>query len=109
LLTVVWFEMQFEQERGHVASAVECCMKQYGVSKEEAYDKLRKMVESDWKDINEELLKPSTVPRQVLILMLNLARIIDVLYKDYDGYTDARNATKEMLTAFLVDPLPVVA
>ncbi|KAL9356746.1 hypothetical protein Peur_049999 [Populus x canadensis] len=100
---------EFEQERGHVASAVECCMKQYGVSKEEAYDKLRKMVESDWKDINEELLKPSTVPRQVLILMLNLARIIDVLYKDYDGYTDARNATKEMLTAFLVDPLPVVA
>ncbi|KAL3591760.1 hypothetical protein D5086_010400 [Populus alba] len=24
---------EFEQERGHVASAVECCMKQYGVSK----------------------------------------------------------------------------
>jgi (-)-germacrene D synthase len=101
--------MQFEQERGHVASAVECCMKQYGVSKKEAYDMLNKMVESDWKDINEELLKPSTVPRQVLILMLNLARIIDVVYKDYDGYTEAKSATKEMLTAFLVDPLPVVA
>ncbi|KAG6775557.1 hypothetical protein POTOM_019034 [Populus tomentosa] len=100
---------EFEQERGHVASAVECCMKQYGVSKEEAYDMLRKMVESDWKDINEELLKPSTVPRQILILMLNLARIIDVLYKDHDGYTEARNTTKELLTAFLVDPLPVVA
>ncbi|KAL3591754.1 hypothetical protein D5086_010394 [Populus alba] len=100
---------EFEQERGHVASAVECCMKQYGVSKEEAYDMLRKMVESDWKDINEELLKPSTVPRQILILMLNLARIIDVIYKDHDGYTEARSATKELLTAFLVDPLPVVA
>jgi (-)-germacrene D synthase len=41
--------------------------------------------------------------------MLNLARIIDVVYKDYDGYTEAKSATKEMLTAFLVDPLPVVA
>ena len=101
--------MQFEQERGHVASAVECCMNQYGVSKEEAYDMLSKMVESDWKDINEELLKPSTVPRHILILMLNLARIIDVIYKDHDGYTEARNTTKQLLTAFLVDPLPVVA
>ncbi|KDP31578.1 hypothetical protein JCGZ_14803 [Jatropha curcas] len=41
---------EFEQERGHVASAVECCMKQYGVSKQEAYEKLNKIVANIWKN-----------------------------------------------------------
>ncbi|KAL3508575.1 hypothetical protein ACH5RR_027976, partial [Cinchona calisaya] len=33
---------EFEQERGHVASAVECYMTEYGGSKEEAYDEFQK-------------------------------------------------------------------
>ena len=30
--------LQFEQKRGHVASGIECYMKQNGVSKQEAHD-----------------------------------------------------------------------
>ncbi|KAF2308720.1 hypothetical protein GH714_013958 [Hevea brasiliensis] len=43
----------FEQSRGHVASAVECYIKQYGVSEQEACYELNKQVENAWKDINE--------------------------------------------------------
>nr|XP_029150717.1 probable sesquiterpene synthase [Arachis hypogaea] len=35
--------LQFEQQREHGASAVECCMKQYGFSQEEAYEFIKKI------------------------------------------------------------------
>ncbi|KAJ9676236.1 hypothetical protein PVL29_024971 [Vitis rotundifolia] len=43
----------FKQKRGHVASGVECYMKQYGASKEEVNDKFQNQVVDAWKDINE--------------------------------------------------------
>ncbi|KAI5333400.1 hypothetical protein L3X38_023531 [Prunus dulcis] len=59
---------KFEKERGHVASSIDCYMKQYGVSEEETLDVFNKQVVDLWKDINEELLiKPTAVPRPVLI------------------------------------------
>ncbi|XWS10463.1 hypothetical protein CRYUN_Cryun39dG0081900 [Craigia yunnanensis] len=59
---------KFELERGHVASAVECYMKQHGVSEEKACDELNKQVDNAWKDINEELvIRPTAgVPMPVL-------------------------------------------
>nr|WNI01945.1 terpene synthase [Psidium guajava] len=63
---------KFEQRRGHVASAVECFMKQYGVTEEEAKEELRKQVLDAWKDINQELGHPTAVPMQVLARVLNL-------------------------------------
>ncbi|KAI5333421.1 hypothetical protein L3X38_023552 [Prunus dulcis] len=54
---------KFEKERGHVASSIDCYMKQYGVSEEETLDVFNKQVVDLWKDINEELLiKPTAVP-----------------------------------------------
>ena len=44
--------LQFEQKRGHVASAVECYMNQYGVSEEQAYNEFHKQIENGWLDIN---------------------------------------------------------
>ncbi|KAJ8763756.1 hypothetical protein K2173_003538 [Erythroxylum novogranatense] len=54
----------FEQERRHVASSIECYLKQYGgASKEEAIEYFRKEIVNAWKDINEQCLKPTPVPR----------------------------------------------
>ncbi|MBA0654526.1 hypothetical protein Goklo_021516, partial [Gossypium klotzschianum] len=50
---------KFEQERGHVSSAVECYMKQHGVSMQEAYNEFYNQINNAWKDINEECLKPT--------------------------------------------------
>ncbi|KAG8479382.1 hypothetical protein CXB51_029133 [Gossypium anomalum] len=40
-----------EQEREHVSSAVECYMKQYGVSMQEAYDELHKQINNHYRKI----------------------------------------------------------
>ncbi|KAL3503368.1 hypothetical protein ACH5RR_037817 [Cinchona calisaya] len=96
---------EFEQERGNVASAVECYMNEYGDSKQEAYDELKKQITNAWKDMNKECLDPISVPMPVLERVLNLARVINLLYKDGDGYTNSTTKAKEFITLVLVDPV----
>ncbi|KAL3508561.1 hypothetical protein ACH5RR_027962 [Cinchona calisaya] len=96
---------EFEQERGHVASVVECYMTEYGGSKEEAYDEFQKRVKDAWKDINKEHLHPTSVPMPVLDRVLNLARVINLLYKDKDGYMHSTTRVKEFITLVLVEPI----
>ncbi|KAL6311283.1 hypothetical protein AAG906_013254 [Vitis piasezkii] len=55
--------------RGHVASGIECYMKQYGASEEEVYDEFQKQVVDAWRDINEEFLRPTVVPMPLLMRM----------------------------------------
>ncbi|CAI0455559.1 unnamed protein product [Linum tenue] len=98
---------EFEQERGHVASSVECYMKQYGVSKQEAYVGLNNLVEKLWKDMNEDLMLPLKAPLPILMTIVNMVRVMDLLYKDEDTYTHAKTFMKELLTNILVDPVPI--
>ncbi|KAK9041689.1 hypothetical protein V6N11_016779 [Hibiscus sabdariffa] len=78
---------EFEHERGHVSSAVECYMKQYGTSMQATYDELFKQIKDAWKDINEGFLKPMAASTSVLHRILNLAKVIDLYYKGEDAYT----------------------
>lgn len=98
---------KFEQERGHVASAIECYMNQHEVSEEQAYDELRRQVVEAWKDINEELLigPEDHVPIPLLTRVLNLARVMDVMYKDGDGYTNANGKVRNYITSLLIEPV----
>ncbi|CAL1357929.1 unnamed protein product [Linum trigynum] len=98
---------EFEQERGHVASSVECYMKQYCVSKQEAYVGLNNLVEKMWKDMNEDLMLPLKAPLPILMTIVNMVRVMDLLYKDEDTYTHAKTFMKELLTNILVDPVPI--
>ncbi|XP_048320648.2 (-)-germacrene D synthase-like [Ziziphus jujuba] len=98
---------KFEQERGHVASSVECYVKQHGVSENEAYVELRKRIVEAWKDINEEWVEPRDMPMTLLERVINLARMMDLLYKDSDGYTHSGGTTKKIITSLLVDPIPI--
>ncbi|KAL0549935.1 hypothetical protein IC582_014430 [Cucumis melo] len=97
---------KFEQEREHVASAVECYMKQYDCSEEEACIELHKEVVDAWKDTNEAFYRPFNVPVPVLMRVLNFSRVINLLYLDEDGYTNAKSGTKFLIKSLLVDPLP---
>ncbi|KAK7312993.1 hypothetical protein VNO77_37305 [Canavalia gladiata] len=98
---------EFEQKREHVVSALECYMKQHGVTKEEAINELYKKVTHAWKDINEELLDPTKVSRPLLTTVLNLSRVMDVLYKDGDGYTHSDRSTKNDIIALLLNSYPI--
>ncbi|KAA3472517.1 putative terpene synthase 2 [Gossypium australe] len=98
---------QFEQEREHVPSAVECYIKQCGVSAQEAYDEFYKRINNAWKDMNEAFLKPTVVPTSALNRILNLTRVIDLLYKDEDAYTRVGDSAKTSITALLIDPISI--
>ncbi|RVW79396.1 (-)-germacrene D synthase [Vitis vinifera] len=82
-------------------------VKQFGVSKEEAYDEFKKQVENAWKDINEEFLQPTAVPVPLLTRVLNLSRVMDVLYKDEDEYTLVGPLMKDLVAGMLIDPVPM--
>ncbi|KAH9651244.1 alpha-terpineol synthase [Citrus sinensis] len=96
-----------EQERGDAPSSVECYMQQYGVSEEEACNKIKEMVEIEWMNINEEIQDPNHPPLQWLLPSLNLARMMVVLYQNGDGYTNSSGKTKDRIASLLVDPLPM--
>ncbi|XP_062023570.1 (-)-alpha-pinene synthase-like isoform X2 [Rosa rugosa] len=98
---------KFEKERGHAPSSIDCYMKQYGVSEQETIDVFNKKIVESWKDINEEFLKPTTVPMQVLMRVLNLTRVADLLYKGEDGFTRVGKMTKDSVAAVIIDSVPL--
>ncbi|RYQ97075.1 hypothetical protein Ahy_B08g093069 [Arachis hypogaea] len=97
---------KFEQQREHAASAVECCMKQYGFSEEEAHEFIKKDINNYWKDMNEEYLKLiEYIPRPVLDCIVNMARICEFLYANFgDKITDCA-LCKDHIAPLLLDPV----
>ncbi|KAF3438796.1 hypothetical protein FNV43_RR21561 [Rhamnella rubrinervis] len=95
---------KFEQNRPHVASSVECYMNQYGISEEKAYEVLKKKVEDARKDINQGFLRPTEMPKPVLMRVLNLARFSEVHFWDGDSFT--RLGLKDTVTSLLIDAVP---
>ncbi|KAG5596794.1 hypothetical protein H5410_038026 [Solanum commersonii] len=86
---------------------------------EEAYMEIRKIIEDNWKDLNQRCLKPTTVPssgkskdsplvpRVLLMPVLNLSRKSEFFYKDEDAYTSSKNNLKDIISTMLVDPIKV--
>lgn len=88
-----------------MASAIECYMKQHGVSEEEAVKVLKQEIGNAWKDINGELLKLSDdVPKPLLDRFLNLARAIDFMYKDGKDHCTHSYFMKDNVASLLRDP-----
>ncbi|KAL6856832.1 hypothetical protein ACP4OV_018214 [Aristida adscensionis] len=75
-----------EQSSEHVVSTVQTCMKQYGVTVEQANEKLRVVIEKAWMDILQECLDQK-YPMALLDKAVNLARTMDFMYKREDAYT----------------------
>ncbi|KAG6685681.1 hypothetical protein I3842_12G124100 [Carya illinoinensis] len=95
----------FEQQRDHIVSGIECYIKQHGVSKQEVHEEFQRQIVNAWKDMNEELLKPTQVPMPLLLHILNLARVMDLLYKNEDAYTNLGGVLIEGVTSLLVNPV----
>ncbi|KAE8680187.1 (+)-delta-cadinene synthase [Hibiscus syriacus] len=100
-------EHKFKHRREDDCYAIECYMEQYGETAKEAYDEFNKHIESSWKDVNEEFLKPTEMTVAVLNKSLNLARVMDVLYREGDGYTHVGKADKGGITSLLIELVPL--
>ncbi|WCJ19614.1 Terpene synthase 5 [Euphorbia peplus] len=93
-----------EMNREDFPKAVDCYTIQYGVSKAEAIEALQNILENQWKKMNEDLLKPITVPKILLKYTLNYSRTSIFFYQGTDLYTYGHNL-KEYLTSFFINPL----
>ncbi|XP_010451341.1 PREDICTED: terpenoid synthase 8 [Camelina sativa] len=88
--------------REYVSTAVNCYMKQYGVSKMEAIRDLRNLITYNNKIINEEFLKTTDVPRQIRKLPFNIARALNVSYNEGEGFTYTKGKVDEYITSLFV-------
>lgn len=99
--------MQFEHKRKHVGTAIDCCMKQCGVSWEKAKEEIRVMALDSWKSLNQELMtKPHPFPLPIVMRFLNLSRVIEVFYKNTDSYTHPELMKHHVVSLFL-DKIPI--
>ena len=97
----------FEENKADFISAVKCYMRQNGASLEEARAELGKQVDEAWKDVNVEFLEPRAVSIPLLTRTLNLARVMDVFYKDGDGYTQAGEILNPLINDVFIHSIPM--
>ncbi|KAJ6801194.1 (-)-germacrene D synthase-like [Iris pallida] len=95
----------FERQRNHVDSSLEICMRDEGITEQEALAKLNKMVEDAWKDINKECLNPFPSRKHLNLLALKFNRMIEVIYKHEDSFTNPDGKMKENIALLLVRPI----
>ncbi|GAA0164393.1 hypothetical protein LIER_20044 [Lithospermum erythrorhizon] len=99
---------QIEKRRGQITTPIDCYMKDFGVTEDEAILKLKEMVEDGWKEISEECIKPTCMPWRILAPIVNLARVIDLVYKyDEDGYTYPERVLKYHTISLVIDPIKI--
>nr|UXF47965.1 terpene synthase 3A [Daphne genkwa] len=94
-----------EEERGEDVSAVRCYMKEHGVSEEEACEKMREMIEVEWKKLNKETQETNEVTTPAVLPSLNFTRVLEVMYDEGDGYSNSQGVTKDRITALLRNPI----
>ncbi|CAH8377637.1 unnamed protein product [Eruca vesicaria subsp. sativa] len=95
--------LEDDMSRGQITNAVNCYMKQYGVTKQDALRELHQMVVDTDNIINEELLTTTDVSRLVLKTIMGLAQSISVLYNGYEGFTFPEGKIKEYMTCVFVN------
>ncbi|KAJ6837877.1 (-)-germacrene D synthase-like [Iris pallida] len=96
---------EFEQQRKHINSSLQVCMRDEGIMEQEAVVKLKSMVEKAWKDINKEWLNPLPSRKHLNLLALNYTRMVEVIYKHGNSYTNDVGHMKENITLLLVHPI----
>ncbi|CAE6186234.1 unnamed protein product [Arabidopsis arenosa] len=86
-----------DMSRGYVTTGINCYMKQYGVTKNEAFRALHKMRVDNDKIVNEELLMTKNVPRRILKEAINCARMTNVAYGYGEGLTHPEDKIKDYI------------
>ncbi|CAD5196676.1 unnamed protein product [Musa acuminata subsp. malaccensis] len=94
-----------EQERGDVASSIDCYMKEGdGASEAESRLHVRSLIHSSWLDLNGEALAATSLPRSTVDAALNLARAAQAMYQHGD---DGRlPSVDQHIHWLLMEPIP---
>ncbi|KAG6512649.1 hypothetical protein ZIOFF_030774 [Zingiber officinale] len=94
---------ELEQGRDHAASTVESYMKEHDTNVNVACKNLREIVEKAWKDLNNESLNRTKVPRLMIERIVNLSKANEEIYKHNDTYTNSDTTMKDNISLVLVE------
>ncbi|XP_047975872.1 cis-muuroladiene synthase-like [Salvia hispanica] len=92
-----------ESKGGQVLTAIDCYMKQHGVTKQETLLEFAQRVEEAWMDVNKEWVETTFVSTEIALQFLNYARMCDASYNNSNGdaYTDPQMAKSNVLALFI--------
>ncbi|KZV46531.1 viridiflorene synthase-like [Dorcoceras hygrometricum] len=115
LLCRYWNDVaSYQREKkinGESMTSVDCYMKQYAVSEEEALKKFLEVGEDMWMSMNKEWMKTDYSKRRHCVKpVLNYARVAILCYgSGVDGYTYPEQVLKPHILALLEDPLFIIS
>ncbi|GER55361.1 Cis-muuroladiene synthase [Striga asiatica] len=97
-----------ESREGKLPTAVDYYMKEHCVSRKEALSKFKEFVENGWKNMNTEWVVKSSVPKEMVVQLINYGRVAEVTYKNaIDHYTFPEKFMTPIITATFVDPIAI--
>ncbi|KAK1257171.1 hypothetical protein QJS04_geneDACA024803 [Acorus gramineus] len=99
---------KIRQEEGQVISTVQCYVLEKGISEEEACLDLKKLMKECSKIINEELLKPSSIPIEARKPALTLKCMAEVIYRVHNSYNEPSSEMKDNISTLLVNQVPII-
>ncbi|KAJ4824446.1 hypothetical protein Tsubulata_039813 [Turnera subulata] len=89
-----------EQERGDVASSIQCLMAEKKLSSErEAREHIRKLINSSWTELNSALVASNSLPLSIKKASLNMGRTAQVVYQHGDD-ENAPSVNHQVQTLF---------
>ncbi|KAK8569634.1 hypothetical protein V6N13_046683 [Hibiscus sabdariffa] len=97
-----------EEKRGAVTGTI-CYMKQYDVTREEATEAFKDIIEAAFKDLKQGFLRPTPIPREIVIRFVNYRRLFTTFYiNDIDGYTIPEETwVEDVVNKMLIHPIPI--
>nr|ART66980.1 (R)-linalool synthase [Magnolia champaca] len=93
-----------EMKRGDVPKAIQCRMKETGVSHESAQGHIKGLMSDAWKRLNEECLR-SSLPKTFVDMVLNMARTAQCIFEHGDGIGTSKGVTRDRIITLFNEPI----
>ncbi|TKY50540.1 Isoprene synthase [Spatholobus suberectus] len=96
-----------ELERGETTNSIPSYMHENDTSEEQAREKLRKLIDAEWKKMNRERVLDSTLPEAFKEIAINMARVSHCTYQYGDGIGRPDYTTENRIKLLLIDSVPI--
>ncbi|KAK1274644.1 hypothetical protein QJS04_geneDACA019007 [Acorus gramineus] len=94
-----------ELERGDAPASIHCYMNDAGVSEAMACEHIKKLIDLEWKAMNEQSFVLSPFSKEFNVICMNLARMSHCLYNHGDGIGSPGKRTANNVSSLLMEPV----